>query len=323
MKQSQWQRWVIACILLLATATGHAAEVIFGGETILGCTLSGKTYDCPSYTSAAADIITIADGYSVVGDLDQGASARLLKKASLIGNLTVTGAVTRGVEAKIEGNLTSSDGTVTLDSYAEVTGNLYAGTTVTSADHAIVRGNVTALETVTMAASSHVFKNVTGTTVTMAANGIINGDVSATTVSLAANATIEGDVKEATTVSLAANATIEGDVKDATTVSVAAGGCVEGDVSGTTVTLAAGGGVGGSVDATLTVTLAQGASVGKNVNAGTTFTMTGDSTVGGYVTVAGGTRVEVNGYGQQDGNSCNGGISRTIIKRQWRQIFMR
>jgi cytoskeletal protein CcmA (bactofilin family) len=228
----------------------NASAVLFGGLGITGCTFtaSNNTYDCPSstYTSTADDIITIAVGYSVVGDLDNGTSAVLLDNATLTGNLNVIGAVTMGLNARIDGDLTSTTGTVTLASYAEVTGDLFAGTTVTLAHHGTVGGDVTALTTVTIAADSYIGGNISaGETVSLAANTATGGSITGTTVSLAANATAGGSIT-GTTISLAANATVGGSITG-TTISLAANATAGGDVSGTTISLADGATIKGQV----------------------------------------------------------------------------
>lgn len=286
-------------MLLLVGTTANAAAINFNGGTVAGCTLAASTYTCPSSPSTTADTIGISNNYAVIGNL-VGASAVLSGNAILMGNLNVVGAATMGETARVSANLTSTSGTVTMDPFAFVGGNLYAGETVTMAASASAGGNVTAGETVTMAANVRVGGNVKGTTVSLAASGVVTGSVSGTTVSLADGASIGGSVLEATTVSLAANATVFGDVNASGTVSLAARGCVRGNVWAAT-----------------TVSLAANATIAGKVVAGTTFSMAENASVGGSVTVTGallpaGT-ANTNGLGGSANCPANNGPGTSVV----------
>lgn len=218
---------------------------------------------------------------------------------------TTTGAVSLGAGTTVTGALSTTTGAITL-----LTGTAVSYTTV---------GSISSGGTVTLNSYNSVNGNLVGYLVSSAGYNNYGGSITSTTtyVSLGGNATVTGSIYSQTYVDTGGNSSIGGSITSATSyIDTGAATSVGGSLAalGTYVDIHGSATVGGSIKAASYVSMTTNSSVGNNITAQTTVFMGAGSTAGkcvrsqgsGSITVPSATAVggACCGVGSTCSNTC-------------------
>jgi len=207
-------------LLFIGAASAQAATDTFGGGAVTGCTLSGTTYTCTTFTLGATDTLTIASGYTV--NVNTGLTFNYYNNVlvmsgtavlSVNGNLDISNITPANLQ--VSGGTLMATGSFNVGAQSQtLTANITAASmTIGTGSVVNITGNLTSTGAIAIASNVTVNGNISGTTVTTNSPDTLKGNVTATTsFTLASGSSVSGNVVSPMVTMLSSNATIGGNV---------------------------------------------------------------------------------------------------------------
>jgi len=205
--------------LCAGTPSVQAATDSFNGGAVAGCTISGVTYTCTTFALGAADVVSIASGYTVKINAGQtfgynnGLTMSGTAVLSITGNLDISGI--NPANLQVSGGTLSASGSFSVGAQAQtLTANITAASMIIGTGSVVnITGNLTSTGAIAIASNVTVIGNISGTTITTNTPDTLNGNITATTsFTLASGSSVSGSVIAPTVTMQSSNATIGGSV---------------------------------------------------------------------------------------------------------------
>jgi len=292
----------------LTLATGDTVSIGASPTTITFTALTTNNAQINTAGSASALTLTVNGTLSVSAGANINANVNAVRVAST-GAATYGGSITTttdyislGAGTRVAGALNTTTGPITL-----LTGT--AGTYT-------VVGSINSGGTVTINSYNRVTGDVVGSLLSAAGNNSIGGSITATStyVSLGGNATVVGSIYAQTYVDTGSNSNISGSITSATSyIDTGTATTVGGSLAalGTYVDIHGSATVGGSIKAKSYVSMTTNSTVSGNVTADTTVAMGSGSTVAKCVRSNGASTITVPSSTAVGGACCGSGNTCT------------